>query len=111
MRRDASAEETRGAGAQEAKPEWMLVGCSGVNEAWAGTDGADCRRPCKARKVKCGEERPHCLKLVPPLHQAPPLHCLRWRRWEPVSLDWLSRVLSSEKWPHADEPGQLSKGG
>ncbi len=25
---------------------------------------ADCLRPCKARKVKCGEEHPDCLKYA-----------------------------------------------
>ncbi len=59
----ASTEEDRRAGTQKAKPQRMLVSqrlsVSRIHRV--ASNRADLPRPCKAKKVKCGEEKPGCL--------------------------------------------------
>lgn len=52
----ASTKESRRARAQAAQSQWMLVGLAPTGFGRALTP----RRPCKTRKIKCGEEKPKC---------------------------------------------------
>ena len=54
--RHASTEEAGKRGTQEAQSQWLLVSWQhSTHRPWLSTD-----RPCKNRKIKCGEERPRC---------------------------------------------------
>ena len=54
----ASTQEARQRRAQKAQSQWMLVIPHSYLLHKPPTDSA---RPCKNRKIKCGEERPQCL--------------------------------------------------
>lgn len=67
---DAAPEEARSTGAQAEEPQRVLVGFTLASSDLSRPVGEHAFyvlkhlvvRPCKARKVKCGEERPNCNK-------------------------------------------------
>jgi hypothetical protein len=77
--RHAAAQETGGRRAQKEEPERLLVRGIMVLESLPGADDAVFARPCKSKKVKCGEERPGCLKYRLPSQLPSWQTSLRWK--------------------------------
>ena len=62
LRRDATTKEAWQWGAQDTQSSWVLVSfCRRFHHIIPALSILINGRPCKHRKIKCGEEKPHCL--------------------------------------------------
>lgn len=66
---NATSEKTRRTRTETAKSKWMLVCRQPATPPSFPSDSLSLTksRPCKNRKIKCGEEHPHCVKYITPL--------------------------------------------